>query len=249
MKSWHIGCSGFHYRHWKERFYPAGLPQRRWFEYYCQHFSTLELNVTFYRFPQLSALENWYQKSSPEFRFAVKAPRLITHYKQFNDSAQLLADFYGIIQEGLREKLGPVLFQLPPRMNFTEERLLRIVESLDPAFANVLEFRHPSWWEGVVYQELARRGISFCGQSHPHLPDAVIPTGPLLYYRLHGTPELYKSPYPVEFLHRLTHEIEAAEPVREAFVYFNNDIDASAILNGHQLQDYVRELAKDQSGA
>ena len=236
----HFGCSGYHYRHWKGVFYPDKLPQRLWFEYYSQHFRTLELNVTFYRFPQLSFLANWYQISPADFKFSVKAPRLITHYKQFNDTAQLLADFYGTVQEGLAEKLGPVLFQLPPRMAYSDERLQRILDSLDPAFRNVLEFRHPSWWEGHVYQELARRGVAFCGQSHPQLPDDVVANANVLYYRFHGVPELYKSPYSENYLQQVVTQVEATQQVREAYLYFNNDIDASAIGNAQQMQELVR---------
>ena len=90
---WQIGCSGFHYKDWKGIFYPDKMPQRQWFEYYSSRFHTLELNVTFYRFPQLPFLENWYAKSPDHFSFAVKVPRLITHYKQFKDSQSLLTDF------------------------------------------------------------------------------------------------------------------------------------------------------------
>src|SRR3954464_5011246 len=108
---WFIGCSGFHYKHWKNVFYPEGLPQKKWFDFYCQHFNTLELNVTFYRFPQLSFLQTWHTKSPDNFRFAVKAPRAITHYKKFNDSYELLSSFYDTINNGLQAKLGPVLFQ------------------------------------------------------------------------------------------------------------------------------------------
>jgi uncharacterized protein YecE (DUF72 family) len=240
MPIWHVGCSGYHYRHWKGVFYPEKLPQRRWFEFYSQHFRTLELNVTFYRFPQLSFLENWYNSSLADFRFSVKAPRLITHYKQFNDTAQLLADFYGTVQEGLREKLGPVLFQLPPRLAYSEDRLHKILDSLDPAFRNVLEFRHPSWWEGHVYQELARHSVAFCGQSHPHLPDEVVANACLLYYRFHGTPELYKSPYSEDYLRRVATQIQEATHVQEAYLYFNNDIDASAIGNARQFGELVK---------
>jgi uncharacterized protein YecE (DUF72 family) len=239
MPTYHVGCSGYHYRHWRGIFYPEKLPMRRWFEFYSEHFRTLELNVTFYRFPQLSFLENWYEQSVPDFRFAVKAPRLITHYKQFNGTEQLLADFYGTVREGLREKLGPVLFQLPPKAAYTEERLQRIVESLDPGFANVLEFRHPSWWNGHVYGTLARHGISFCGQSHPLLPDELVANTGVLYYRLHGVPALYHSPYDEGFLQRLATEIRNAAHVKEAYLYFNNDIGGSAIGNAHQLRDIL----------
>ena len=103
---WHIGCSGFHYRDWKEIFYPAGLPQKKWFEYYSSKFDTLELNVTFYRFPQLSFLRNWYEVSPDHFVFTAKAPRLITHYKRFRDCERLLNDFYTTLIAGLDNKLG-----------------------------------------------------------------------------------------------------------------------------------------------
>jgi uncharacterized protein YecE (DUF72 family) len=85
-----IGCSGFHNKDWKEVFYPKGLLQSKWFEFYCTQFNTLELNTTFYRFPRIEILQQWYNKSPADFRFSVKAPRLITHYKQFNDVARLL---------------------------------------------------------------------------------------------------------------------------------------------------------------
>ncbi|KUG09347.1 DUF72 domain-containing protein [Solirubrum puertoriconensis] len=239
MPTYHIGCSGYHYRHWRGLFYPEKLPMRRWFEYYAEHFATLELNVTFYRFPQLSFLQNWHQISPAKFVFAVKAPRLITHYKQFNGVGELLLDFYGTVQEGLQEKLGPVLFQLPPRAAYTTGRLQRILDYLDPAFQNVLEFRHPSWWHPAVYAALAERGISFCGQSHPELPDAVVATGPVLYYRFHGVPRLYQSPYSPAFLQRVHAEVAAAPQVEQAYLYFNNDIDASAIADAQHMQTLV----------
>src|SRR5437868_13191221 len=109
---WHIGCSGYHYSSWKEVFYPKDLPQKKWFDFYASRFDTLELNVTFYRFPQLRFLQNWYSISPDGFSFAVKAPRLITHFKQFNECERLLDDFYTTTKEGLAEKLGPLLFQL-----------------------------------------------------------------------------------------------------------------------------------------
>ncbi|MEP7319447.1 MAG: DUF72 domain-containing protein, partial [Panacibacter sp.] len=117
---WYIGCSGFSYKDWKGKFYPEKLASGNWFEYYAEQFNTLEVNSTFYRFPQLNTLLNWYNKSTDHFLFAVKAPRLITHYKKFTDCKELLADFYQVVQEGLREKLGPVLFQLPPQIIYDE---------------------------------------------------------------------------------------------------------------------------------
>jgi uncharacterized protein YecE (DUF72 family) len=239
MLTYHIGCSGYHYRHWRGVFYPEKLPVRRWFEFYSQHFRTLELNVTFYRFPQLAFLQNWFDTSPADFVFAVKAPRLITHYKQFNEVGPLLTDFYGTVQDGLREKLGPVLFQLPPRTAYTPDRLHRMLDYLDPGFANVLEFRHSSWWQPAVYEALTQRGVSFCGQSHPELPDAVVANAPVLYYRFHGVPALYHSPYDPAFLHRVRNQVMAAPAVQQAYLYFNNDIGASAIGDARQMQALV----------
>src|ERR1700748_3070097 len=133
---WHIGCSGFHYRDWRGKFYPEDMAQKNWFDYYTQYFDTVELNVTFYRFPQLSFLQNWYKKSPEHFRFSVKAPKAITHFKQFHDSARMISDFYETINEGLKEKLGPVLFQMPPRFSYDEERLWGLLKSPEHTFYN-----------------------------------------------------------------------------------------------------------------
>lgn len=96
------------------------------------------MNVTFYRFPRVPFLKNWYGLAPPDFRFSVKAPRAITHFKQFHQTADMLSDFYGTVDEGLQEKLGPVLFQLPPRLAYTEERMERILGQLYVGFSNVL---------------------------------------------------------------------------------------------------------------
>lgn len=120
MVKWLIGCSGFHYKHWKGIFYPENLPQNKWFDFYCEHFNTLELNVILLPFSQLSFLQTWYKKRVAGFRFAVKAPRAITHYKKFNDTERLISDFYNTIEEGFKEKLGTILFQLPPRFEYSE---------------------------------------------------------------------------------------------------------------------------------
>jgi uncharacterized protein YecE (DUF72 family) len=240
--TYYIGCSGFHYRDWKGVFYPPELKPRQWFEYYCSQFNTLELNVTFYKFPELKALESWYDKSPAHYRFAVKAPREVTHYKKFNAEAQpVLADFYAIIAEGLREKLGPVLFQLPPKAAYTDELMQRLVDSLDPAFTNVVEFRHPSWWDGEVQRILARHRISFVGQSHPlPLPDEVVANTEVLYYRFHGVPELYKSSYSPEFLARIAAEIKAANHVKQVYLYFNNGIGGVGVQNARTMQEMAR---------
>lgn len=236
MVNWHIGCSGFYYKSWKGVFYPDKLPQREWLDYYCQHFGTLELNVTFYRFPQLSFLQNWYKRSPEDFRFAVKVPRLITHYKKFVDTGQLLADFYTTVGKGLQDKLKCVLFQLPPRIAYSEQLLEQILNAVDMGFTNVLEFRHPSWWRQDVYDALAGRKIIFCGMSHPSLPPEVIVNMPTVYYRMHGDTQLYGSSYSERQLEKLVADIQAKGGVDEAYIYFNNDMQGHAIQNASYLK-------------
>jgi uncharacterized protein YecE (DUF72 family) len=101
MRKWWIGCSGFYYKEWREKFYPKGLPQRKWFEFYCESFNTVELNVTFYRFPKLEALKGWYQRSPEDFTFTVKAPRLVTHYRRFKNAATNIQQFYERVYDGI----------------------------------------------------------------------------------------------------------------------------------------------------
>lgn len=218
----------------------------KWFDFYCRHFSTLELNVTFYRFPQLSFLQNWYDKSPADFRFAVKAPRAITHFKKFNDTAQMLGSFYDTINDGLRDKLGPVLFQMPPNYNYTEEKMGKILKALNPTFNNVLEPRHESWWRDDIYRKLADNNITFSGMSHPALPDDVIQNTPVIYYRFHGIEQLYQSLYTKDYLQGIVNKVKANKQIKEAWFYFNNDIETHAIYNAKDMMS-MAGIATPQS--
>jgi uncharacterized protein YecE (DUF72 family) len=239
MIKWRIGCSGFHYKEWKEVFYPKSIPQTKWFEYYCSHFNTIELNVTFYRFPRPEALLKWYERSPADFKFSVKAPRLITHYKTFNESEGMLGDFYASVYEGLNDKLGCILFQLPSRVVYSDTMLQKIIETLNPSFDNVVEFRDASWWNKKVYNKLKKHNISFCGISHPKLPDEVIKNTPILYYRFHGVPILYRSEYGLEFIKKITTDIKASIKIKEAYVYFNNTWGTGGINNARQMESLI----------
>ena len=239
MQYW-IGCSGFHYKDWKGVFYPDKLPQSKWFEYYSTLFNTLELNVTFYRFPQLKFLENWYDKSKSEFQFSVKAPRLITHYKKFSGTESMLEDFYGTIRSGLKEKLGCVLFQLPTQSAFSLSYLETIVASMDKSFDNVIEFRIADWWNKKVYDLLSSNNISFCGISYPKLPDEIIANMETVYYRFHGVPKLYWSSYDNSFLQKVADTVCHAKKIKNCYLYFNNTASMAAIENGKWLNEYLQ---------
>jgi uncharacterized protein YecE (DUF72 family) len=235
MVNYHIGCSGYHYKHWRGTFYPLKLPVKKWFEYYGQHFETLELNVTFYRFPRVAVLEKWYSGSPDHFRFAVKAPRVITHFKKFNNTERMLDDFYTAVKEGLQHKCGCCLFQLPPNYLYSEEKLNKIINALHTDVQNVVEFRHESWWREDVFKKLGDQNISFCGMSHPTLPKDIIRNTKFLYYRFHGEDSLYASAYSSAQLKTFARELKGDEDIEEAFVYFNNDINTYAVLNAEEL--------------
>lgn len=239
-KIWHIGCSGFHYKEWKGVFYPDKLPQSKWFDFYAQHFDTLELNVTFYRFPTVKNLRRWYYQAPDGFSLSAKAPRLITHYKRFRDTERMMQDFYGSLREGLAEKLGCVLIQLPPQMIYSKEQLDNILQQTDPSFQNVIEFRHESWWKTSVQKMLAEKEISFCGVSFPGIKkdDAVINLS-RCYYRFHGVPKLFYSEYDNDFLETIYTQLQKSRKAKTIYIYFNNTASLAALHNAK----YFRQLA------
>lgn len=234
---WHIGCSGFSYKEWREEFYPNGLPQSKWFDYYTKHFDTLELNVTFYKFPTVNSLKGWYDKAPDGFSFSAKVPGAITHFKKFVDTERMINDFYGLLKEGLKEKLACVLFQLPPTLIYSKEKLEKIIAQVNPSFKNVIEFRHASWWKKNVQTLLKKKNISFCGVSFPKISfdEAVINT-PLCYYRFHGVPKLFHSEYGEAFIEKIFGQIHQNKKAQTAFIYFNNTASLAALHNAKYFQ-------------
>jgi uncharacterized protein YecE (DUF72 family) len=229
-KKVHIGCSSYNNYQWKKIFYPENIPASKWLEYYCSHFDTYEMNGTFYKFPTLRIMENWYKKTPENFVVSVKAPREITHYKKFIDCDALLTDFYAVCKSGLKTKLGPILFQLPPSFQYTPEKLNLIISQMDVEFDNEIEFRHPSWWIPEVWEELAKNNISFCSVSHPQLPETIFTTFPIIYIRLHGQSKMFYSEYSTDDL-KIINDILIQNSTKPCFVYFNNTASTAGILN------------------
>jgi len=232
----HIGCSSFYNTYWKEIFYPADMPRKEWFDYYCQHFNTYELNATFYRFPTLKSLQAWHDKTPDGFLFAVKAPKIITHLKKFADCRQEISDFYEIVQQGFKEKLGCILFQLPPSFHYTPERLSLIVGSLDSGFKNVIEFRNQTWWSEDVYTAFSKSNITFCSVNYPNLPADIVQTNEIGYLRFHGNPKLFYSSYSDEELEQVADFLFSKNKFKKTFVYFNNTASTAGILNALALK-------------
>jgi len=238
---WFIGCAGFAYKEWKEVFYPQGLPQSRWFDYYTKHFNTLELNVTFYRFPTLKSLESWYNKAPEGFIFSAKVPRWITHYRKFEETERMLGDFYGLLRDGLKEKMGAVLFQLPGRFEYSKGKLQKIIAQVDHSFVNVIEFRNEGWWRKDVVSALKKNDIGFCGVSFPKLPDDAVINTASPYYRFHGVPKLFYSEYSKAFVKKIFEQLQAKKTAKTIYVYFNNTATQAAINNARYLQTLIKE--------
>lgn len=234
----YIGCSGYYYPSWRNKFYPKDLPASKWFSYYTKQFNTLELNNTFYKFPTLASLQKLYTASPANFVFSIKVPRLITHFKQLINCHDLLTDFYFSVHEGLKEKTGPILFQLPARYIYSIERLETIIALLNPVFSNVIEFRDQSWWKPNVIRQLTNNSIHFSGVSHPSLPDAVIGTKALTYYRFHGIPKLYLSAYENSYLQKMANQVNDCKS-KQAFIYFNNTITTAGAENAITLRKMI----------
>jgi uncharacterized protein YecE (DUF72 family) len=229
----HIGCSSYATASWQPLFFPAGLPRKQWFEYYCKYFNTYELNATFYRFPTLKSLENWYEKAPVGFIFSIKIPKTITHIKRLEDCTDEIEKFYELVREGLKDKLGCVLFQLPPSFTYSPQRLEAILSAVNPEFTNVIEFRNESWWREDVMEILDSNNISFCSVSYPKLPTAIVKTTLTGYVRLHGNPKLFYSEYTEEQIASLYNEAKGKN-FKEVYIYFNNTASAAGIINALQ---------------
>jgi uncharacterized protein YecE (DUF72 family) len=232
-----IGCSGYYYPYWKDKFYPKALPSKAWLDYYSTVFSTVELNGTFYRMPKLDNLKRYAESTPEDFTFSVKMSRYITHVKRLQESRQSIMDFVGLMREGLGMKLSCVLFQMPGTFRYTDENLQRIADNIPREESNVVEFRHASWWSEPVTTWFANNDLTFCNVDYPGLITSFVHTSALFYLRLHGNPELFKSSYSVEKLEQFFEMIPSH--CRRAFIYFNNTAYEAGYTNASQLRQIV----------
>lgn len=235
-----IGTSGFSYPHWRERFYPRGLPSSRWLPFYASHFPTVELNVTFYRLPKEGAFEKWRQETPPGFRFAVKASRFITHLKKLKGIEEALETFIGRARF-LGHKLGPILYQLPPNLHRNDDLLEDFLRLLPADLDHAFEFRHSSWLKPEVFDLLRRHGAGFCAMHLVGLPCPVVATASFAYLRFHGSEGLYYGCYSDEELRQWAEKI-AGLGVGRVYAYFNNDADAHAVHNAQALACLLTSL-------
>ncbi len=243
---YHIGTSGWHYDHWRDIFYPAKLAKARWLEFYARHFDTVELNNSFYRLPSEDAFTNWHNSSPPDFTFAVKVSRFITHIKRLKNSEEPLEKFITRAKI-LEEKLGPLLYQLPPNLHRNDEVLESFLSNLPPGMQHVFEFRHPSWLEDKVFDILRQHHVGLCVFDMPSLTCPPVATADFAYVRFHGSSGLYSSCYSDEELADWARKIASlAANLKAVYIYFNNDIEGFAVRNAETLRSYLQTWKGNQ---
>ena len=236
-KKWRIGTSGWNYKHWKEIFYPAKVSVSKWLDFYAYHFDAVEVNATFYRFPKIETFDSWHEKTPANFLWAVKASKFITHTKRLKDSKEPIERLYNSIDR-LKEKLGPVLFQLPPNLPFDKELLTSFCENLKSNHQHVLEIRHPSWSDTQVFEILKQHNIAFCiSDTAGRYPYHEVITADFLYIRLHGSKKLYASEYTEEELQKWAQKIKNWNI--QVYIYFDNDFQGFAIKNAKRLKEIL----------
>ena len=235
-----VGTSGWQYRHWRETFYPRGLAQGRWLEFYAARFATVESNAAFYRLPEAATFAAWAERTPPDFVMAVKASRYLTHIKRLAEPEEPVR----LLVERARElgsKLGPILVQLPPSMRADHGRLRVTLDAFPADWRVAVEFRHESWWTDETRRILTDHGAALC------LADRFGPLGPMwrtadwTYVRFHAG---RAKPLPcygrqalASWVSRLTDQWSAEEDV---YVYFNNDPRACALRDARVFSALAR---------
>ncbi|MHA6250243.1 DUF72 domain-containing protein [Pontibacter sp. CAU 1760] len=240
-RSIYIGTSGWHYKHWVGAFYPHGMKPKDFTGHYQQFFSTVEINNSFYKLPSAQTFANWRTAVPPDFLFSVKGSRFITHMKKLKDPQQSIARFFENVNS-LEEKLGPILFQLPPFWHMNEERLGSFLAALPKGYRYAFEFRHHSWYSPGVLELLRQHQAAFCiYELEWHLSPMEV-TADFVYVRLHGPEGKYAGSYPEDTLSWWANNcLEWQHQGRDVYLYFDNDQYGYAAFNAQRLQDLVRE--------
>lgn len=240
-----IGTSGFAYNHWQGVLYPEKLPQKQWLEFYANRFDTVEINSSFYHMPRAVTCANWRTRVPEHFRFAIKASRVITHYKMLHNIEEPLRTLYDVIRP-LEKKLGPVLFQLPPGMKRDLSMLARFLDKIPTGHRTVFEFRNKDWYGDDLLNLLDGAGCAFCIHDLPGSASPVAVTGGFAYIRFHGAQQAYASSYSGEELEQWAERIQNYMcKGNDVFVYFNNDAYGYAVGNAMTLKTIVMKNSNE----
>jgi uncharacterized protein YecE (DUF72 family) len=235
-----IGTSGYHYKHWRGPFYPNDMSANKMLDFYSRYFDTVELNNSFYRLPTETAFDDWRQSTPANFVFAVKASRFLTHQKKLKEPERALQKFLPRASR-LSNKLGPILFQLPPRWQVNPGRLESLLEALPGDLRYAFEFRDLSWIRPEIDRLLARYRAAFCIYELAGYHSPLTLTADFAYVRLHG-PGLgkYQESYSKGCLRRWSKQIDNwAKTLSAVYIYFDNDQAGFAARNTLTLKQMV----------
>ncbi len=210
------GTSGFAFKEWKGSFYPENLKDDAMLAFYAGRFPTVEINNTFYRLPKEHVLRDWASQVPEAFTFAIKASQKITHYARLKPECQGAVEFLLGNTMALGNRLGPILFQLPPNLRKDLPRLEAFLAFLPPDRRYTIEFRNDTWFDDDVYAVLRARDIPVCVTEQPEFSSAVVATATWGYARLH------KLDYTAAELSAWAKRM-AAQPWSDAYVYFKHD--------------------------
>lgn len=240
---YYVGTSGWHYEHWRGRFYPDELSKPGWLEFYARSFATVELNNSFYHLPSEKAFAHWRDSTPETFAFAVKVSRFITHVKRLRNAEEPLTNFLSRAKL-LADKLGPLLYQLPPSLRRNDWLLQSFLSTLPGDLSHVFEFRHESWLVQEVFDLLRRHNVGFCIFDMPGLTTPLEVTADFAYVRFHGSTWMYGGCYSDEELGDWAHRItKLAQNVKAVYVYFNNDAEGFAVRNAQTLAKRLNEIS------
>jgi len=235
-----IGTSGWHYRHWKGPFYPLKIRDSEMLPFYLNRFDTVEINNTFYRLPNKNAVKAWRQHSPEGFLFAVKGSRFITHMKKLSDPAEPIKYFYDNVKL-LGPKLGPIVFQLPPKWKCNIERLEAFLNELPKEPKYSFEFRDKSWLCSEVYQLLEKHNAALCIYDLKGFESPLEITADFTYIRLHGpSKSAYQGCYDKKALNKWASRIKTWKGrLAAVYIYFDNDQMGYAANNAILLKEMI----------
>jgi len=234
-----IGTSGWNYAHWSEGvFYPPGLSQNKWLQYYTDFFNSVELNVTFYRLVQKKTFQNWYKRTPRDFYFVAKGSRFITHIKKIKAVKEPLSLFIESAIN-LKEKLAAILWQLPPSLKKDLKRLETFLKLLKKTkIRQVFEFRNESWFDKETYALLKEYNTCLCIAHSNRFPCVKEVTADFLYLRFHGGESLYSSNYPDKELKEWADFVKGTK--KDIFVFFNNDAYGYAVKDALRFRELLK---------
>ncbi len=241
MADIHIGTSGYHYKHWLGRYYPAGTKPGAMLAHYARDFDTVELNNTFYQLPNESTFDAWRDNTPDDFLYAVKGSRFITHMIKLKDARRGLDNFLPRA-ERLGSKLGPILWQLPPGWKVNVERLEEFLSILPPRHRYTFELRNETWMTGAVLDVLRKYNAAFCIYELAGYRTPLEITADWTYIRLHGpTSFKYQGSYSDAQLSEWADRIRGwSRRMKAVYVYFDNDDSAYAVDNAMTLRKMMK---------